>query len=304
LSGTPIENRLEELWSQLNFSNPGLLGSKKSFQERYVKKIQSGDQNAVEELRTRIKPFILRRKKTEVAKELPSRTTTILQCELSDEERALYDSLLLAARKDIVEMIDEGGSVFKALEILLRLRQASCHRGLVPGEVAQSSSKLKLVRETLEKTLAARHKTLIFSQWTSFLDKVGDELKGASIDYLRLDGSTKNRQDIVDEFQNTDKYGVMLISIKAGGTGITLTAADHVMILDPWWNPAVEDQAADRAHRIGQTKPVLIQKIVAKNTVEERIIELQIRKKELAESILSGASAAPTITKQDLLDLL
>ncbi|MEZ4742603.1 MAG: DEAD/DEAH box helicase [Bdellovibrionota bacterium] len=304
MSGTPIENRLEELWSQINFSNPGMLGGRRYFIDNYVKKIQNGDMAKLEELRTKVRPFILRRKKVDVAKDLPARTTVFLQSELSTEERKVYDSLLLSARKDIAALVHEEGNVLKALEVLLRLRQAACHVDLVPGQSLGYSSKLALVLETLEKSISCGHKTLIFSQWTSLLDKVEAELINANIKFLRLDGATRDRKKVVEAFQTTNDFDVMIISLKAGGAGLTLTAADHVMILDPWWNPAVEDQAADRSHRIGQDKPVLIQKFVSKDTVEERILELQERKRALAASIFEGMEGEFTIGKDDILGLI
>jgi superfamily II DNA or RNA helicase len=304
LTGTPIENKLEELWSQFNFANPGLLGSRRFFQENYVQPVQDGNEVALARLRLRIKPFMLRRKKSDVALELPPKTTVVLNSELSTAERQLYDGILLATRKEVLESLAQGGSVIQALELLLRLRQASCHSGLVPGQTAETSSKLAVLTEILEVSVAAGHKTLIFSQWTSFLDRIESALHVAKISQLRIDGKTVDRQRIVDTFQNDSSVSTLLISLKAGGTGLNLTAADQVIIMDPWWNPFVEDQAADRAHRIGQTRPVLVQKIVAKDTVEERILNLQEIKRNLADSILSGADLPQQMTRDDLISIL
>jgi SNF2 family DNA or RNA helicase len=190
----------------------------------------------------------------------------------------------------------------QALEVLLRLRQACCHPSLVPGQNAETSSKVTLLLEFLDEVLAEGHKALIFSQWTSFLDLIEPHLNKAEIGFTRLDGSTRDRQSVVSTFQSDDGPPVLLASLKAGGLGLNLTAADHVFILDPWWNPAAEDQAADRAHRIGQNRPVMVYRIVAENTVEERILALQDKKRALSEAALGGAAGA--LSREDLLSLL
>lgn len=192
----------------------------------------------------------------------------------------------------------------KALEVILRLRQACCHRGLIPGEKADHSSKVTLLMDTLEESLSEGHKSLVFSQWTSFLDLISAELEKRKIRHSRIDGSTSNRMSIVNEFQGAGGPPVMLISLKAGGVGLTLTAADHVFIMDPWWNPSVEDQAADRAHRIGQQNPVMIHRLVASETIEEKILSLQESKKDLARAVLDEGGAALSLTRQDILNLL
>jgi SNF2 family DNA or RNA helicase len=255
-------------------------------------------------LRERIRPFILRRLKQEVAPELPPRTEVVLRCELDSEERELYDTIRAATLADVVEKLGAGGSVLAALEALLRLRQAACHPGLVPGREAGRSSKLDALMEALGNVSAEGHKALVFSQWTSLLDLTEPHLGGAGIDYVRLDGSTRDRAGVVNTFQDDSGPPVMLISLKAGGTGLNLTAADHVFLLDPWWNPAVEDQAADRTHRIGQDKPVMVYRLVARETVEERILALQERKREIADAALGEADRAATITREELLELL
>jgi superfamily II DNA or RNA helicase len=308
LSGTPVENRLEDLWSQFQFVNPGLLGSRTAFQEEFGAAIARGDQGASARLRARIQPFLLRRLKREVAKELPPRTETVLHCELTESERELYDSILAASRREVIEKLEQGSNVFAALEMLLRLRQAACSPVLVPGSAQASgqppSSKLRLLRESLSESIALGHRALVFSQWTSYLDLIEPVLRQEGLSYLRLDGSTRDREAVVREFQKDGGPSVLLISLKAGGTGLTLTAADHVYLMDPWWNPAVEDQAADRAHRIGQENPVLIQRLVARDTVEDRILQLQKRKQELAGAVLEGSGQVASITKDDLLALL
>ncbi|MDB4956562.1 MAG: SNF2-related protein [Myxococcales bacterium] len=324
LSGTPVENRLEELWSQLHFTNPGLLGGRADFQERWAEPVALGDAAAAARLRDRIRPFVLRRMKSEVARELPPRTDAIMYVELDESERITYDAIRAATQRDIVKLLEAGGGVMAALEALLRLRQAACHTALLPAgmrstdrkaradaeaeppsaDTPLASSKLERLLEALEDAVADGHRALVFSQWTSLLDLIEPHLNAAKIKFVRLDGSTVDRQGVVGEFQSEAGPPVMLLSLKAGGTGLNLTAADHVFLVDPWWNPAVEDQAADRAHRIGQDKPVMVYRMVARDTVEERILELQERKRGLANAALSEAGAATSITRDDLLALL
>jgi superfamily II DNA or RNA helicase len=329
MTGTPVENRLEDLWSQMHFANPGLLGGRSEFQARYAKPIAAGADPGSEapaasraaELRQRIRPFLLRRRKQEVARELPPRTDVVLPCELPPAERAVYDAVRAATQDDVAKRLGAGDSVFAVLEALLRLRQAACHPALVPGAAVPprasgaeaspdgatgegASAKLELLRETLEECVAEEHKALVFSQWTSLLDLCEPVLAAAGLPFVRLDGSTRDRGAVVERFQDPAGPPVMLISLRAGGTGLNLTAADHVFLLDPWWNPAVEDQAADRAHRIGQDKPVLVHRLVARDTVEERILALQDRKRALAETAVGDASQAGGITRDELLALL
>jgi SNF2 family DNA or RNA helicase len=209
----------------------------------------------------------------------------------------------VAAQEKLVKQIG-GNDVMAALEALLRLRQASCHTGLLPGQSAPTSSKVELLMESLDEVIDNDHKSLVFSQWTSMLNLVEPHLKSRGIGYVRLDGTTRDRRKVVSTFQSDDGPPVFLISLKAGGTGLNLTEADHVFLLDPWWNPAVEDQAADRAHRIGQTRPVMVYRLVAENTVEERILKLQGRKRAIAEAAVGGADQAAAITRTELMALL
>jgi superfamily II DNA or RNA helicase len=304
LTGTPVENRLEELWSELQFANPGLLGTLEDFEERAARPIAAGEPGAAARLRERIRPFVLRRTKREVTPELPPRTDVVLRCTLDPDERSVYDAIRAATLADVAKKLSGGASVFAALEALLRLRQACCHAALVPGQRVERSSKLELLRETLDEVLAEEHKALVFSQWTSLLDLTEPVLRESGIDFLRLDGSTRDRGAVVSRFQDPSGPPVLLVSLRAGGTGLNLTAADHVFLLDPWWNPAAEDQAADRAHRIGQDRPVLVHRLVAEDTVEERILALQERKRELARVALGEAGAAASLTRDDLLALL
>jgi superfamily II DNA or RNA helicase len=304
LSGTPVENRLEELWSQMHVLNRGLLGGRRDFQERYARPIAEGDAEAALRLRERLRPFVLRRLKRDVAPELPPRTDAILWCALGEEERRVYDAVRAATLSEVVAKLQEGGSVLAALEALLRLRQAACHSALVPGQSAASSSKVERLLQALETIVADGHKALVFSQWTSLLDRVEPHLAAAAIDFGRLDGATVDRAGAVERFQDDGGPPVLLVSLKAGGTGLNLTAADHVFLLDPWWNPAVEDQAADRAHRIGQQKPVMVYRLVSEDTVEEKILALQEAKRRVADAALGEAGAAASLTRDDLLALL
>jgi len=304
LSGTPVENRLDELWSQMHFLNRGLLGGRRDFQDRTARPIAEGVDGSAARLRERIRPFVLRRLKQDVAPELPPRTDSILYCALSDAERRIYDAVRAATLQEVVAKLGEGGGVLAALEALLRLRQAACHSALVPGQIADTSAKVERLRESLETIRAEGHKALVFSQWTSFLDLIEPHLRAAAIGFTRLDGSTADRAGVVKQFQDADGPPVLLISLKAGGTGLNLTAADHVFLMDPWWNPAVEDQAADRAHRIGQDRPVMVYRLVAEETVEERILVLQDAKRGIADAALGDAARAASLTKDDLLALL
>lgn len=304
MTGTPLENRLEDLWSLMHFANPGLLGGRRDFEERVAEPVASGRAEAAAGLRSRIRPFVLRRLKRDVAADLPPRTDSVLRVALGERERAVYDAVFAATRAEVVALMDQGGSVLKALEALLRLRQAACHPALVPGQQAASSSKVELLMEELGEAAADGHKALVFSQWTSLLDLIEPALKGAGLTFERLDGSTADRGGVTARFQAEGGPPVMLISLKAGGTGLNLTAADHVFLMDPWWNPAVEEQAADRAHRIGQERPVFVYRMIAQGTVEERILALQDKKRALFDAALGdGSAGAAGITREDLLAL-
>ena len=303
VTGTPLENRLEELWSLMHFTNPGLLGGRGDFATRFAEGIEAGSAEHAAALRKRVGPFVLRRLKRDVAPELPAKTEAVVYVTLEESERAVYDAIHAATRADVVRLLESGGSVMKALEALLRLRQAACHSGLVPGQTAKSSSKVRTLVDALETAAADGHRALVFSQWTSLLDLIEPELEKAQLAFVRLDGSTQDRGAVTQRFQAPDGPPVMLMSLKAGGTGLTLTAADHVFLVDPWWNPAVEEQAADRAHRIGQDKPVFVYRLVAQGTVEERILALQATKRALFEAALDGGAGAAALTRADLLAL-
>jgi superfamily II DNA or RNA helicase len=300
LTGTPIENRLEDLWSLFHFLNRGLLGGRSAFQERFG----SGAPARAADLRAKIRPFLLRRVKAEVAPELPPRTESVRYCELDTDERAAYDMVKAAARKEVLESLQHNGSVLAALECLLRLRQASCHRGLLPGQVAEGSSKLRVLVDSLLEVVGEGHKALVFSQWTSLLDRIEPEIRREGMESLRIDGTTQDRAAVVDRFQAEQGPPILLMTLKTGGVGLNLTAADYVFLVDPWWNPAAEDQAADRAHRIGQTRPVFVTRLVARDTVEEKILALQDQKRAAAAAALDGADRAASITRDELIALL
>lgn len=305
LSGTPVENRLDDLYSQMHFANPGLLGTRQDFQTRYANPIRDGENEAAEQLRRRIRPFVLRRLKREVAPELPPRTDMVLTVELEPEEREIYNAILESTRSEVMATFRDGGNTFAVFEALLRLRQAACHLALLPGkQTHQGSSKLTCLLERLEEVKGEGHKAIVFSQWTGLLDLVAPELGVKDTNYVRLDGATNNRQEVVSRFQSDSGPPILLASLKAGGTGLNLTAADHVFLLDPWWNPAAEDQAADRAHRIGQTRPVFLYRLVAKDTIDERILALQAKKRSLLDAALTPGEKGQGLTRDDLLSLL
>jgi hypothetical protein len=308
LSGTPIENHLGELWSLFEFLNPGMLGEAKVLQ-------MSGGlaRNPSEEARQilsqALRPFILRRTKQQVARELPEKTEQTIPCELEPAQRKLYDELRKHYRNALLGRVAERGlnkSKMHILEALLRLRQAACHPGLIDEtRRGEPSAKLQVLLDQLTELREEGHKALVFSQFTSLLSIVRERLDEAGFVYEYLDGATRNRQEVVERFQTDESCGLFLISLKAGGLGLNLTAAEYVFLLDPWWNPAVEAQAVDRAHRIGQMKPVFAYRLIAKDTVEEKVLELQKSKRDLADAILQqDASILRTLKKEDLEILL
>jgi superfamily II DNA or RNA helicase len=308
-TGTPIENHLGELWNLFRFINPGLLSSQEQFNQKFAIPIERyQDQSARVRLKTLVQPFMLRRTKNQVLSELPSRTEITLYVDLSDEERALYEAL----RQDAIAKLQDpdpadGAQHLRVLAEIMRLRRCCCNPQLaMPDQgVAIASSKLELFGEVLTELLENKHKALVFSQFVDHLTIIREYLNKQKISYQYLDGSTpeKQRKQRVDAFQ-AGEGDVFLISLKAGGTGLNLTAADYVIHMDPWWNPAVEDQASDRAHRIGQQRPVTIYRLVTRQTIEEQIVDLHQHKRDLADGLLEGADMSGKISTEELLRLI
>lgn len=306
-TGTPIENHLGEFWTLFNFINPGLLGSPQRFNERFAVPIEKyNNREARKRLKRLIQPFILRRLKSQVLEELPPRTEVVLQVEMSAEETAFYEAL---RRQSLARIeADDSPIAQKHLKILAeitRLRQAACNPRLILSESPPASSKLELFGQVVSELLENRHKALVFSQFVGHLSLIREYLDSRNITYRYLDGSTppKERTREVNSFQSGEG-DLFLISLKAGGLGLNLTAADYVILMDPWWNPAVEDQASDRAHRIGQQHPVTIYRLVTKNTIEEKILKLHQEKRDLAGSLLDGSDISGKISAEELMKLI
>ncbi|MDP9106623.1 MAG: SNF2-related protein, partial [Candidatus Eremiobacteraeota bacterium] len=296
LTGTPVENSLRDLWAIFGFVEPGLLGSEASFRRRFELPIADGDEAAAASLRSRLEPFVLRRTKEDVAKELPERTEAVIECELTPLQRRLYRGIAEAARRDVLAKFDEDGAeatTVHVLAALTRLRQVCAHPGLLVPEYLDdpdASGKFDAFVETVEEVLDGGHKVLVFSAFASMLKIMRTALDRRNIVYGYLDGSTKDRdrQAEVERFMSDDGPPVFLCSLKAGGVGLTLTAADYVILYDPWWNPAVERQAIDRTHRIGQTRPVTAYRMVTAGSVEEKIRALAERKTALSKAVVKA----------------
>ncbi len=305
LTGTPLENSLSELWSQMDFLNPGLLRSSTRFEQTLAGPAQRGDSQAGESLRRLIKPFVLRRTKEQVAPELPDKAEYTITCPMHKEQSELYSRFLAHYRESVLGVVDEQGmnrSKIKVLEALLRLRQIACHPGLVDHQ-GTDSGKMDKLRDLVREVRSGGRKALIFSQYTKLLGLIKKEFESQGIPYFSLDGRTpqKRRKQRVDAFQESEESCFFLISLKAGGTGLNLTAADYVFILDPWWNPAVEMQAVDRTHRIGQEKKVVSYRLISEASVEEKVLSLQEKKQEMVSSVLSGSNdMIKNLTREDL----
>lgn len=292
MTGTPIENRLSEIWSIFDFVSPGLLNSLNQFEEKYARPIERGDAQTAQRLRSTIHPFVLRRTKQEVAKDLPEKIVQEMVVPMSEEQQKLYKQILRQVRESVMSEVEKQGiqkSSIQILAALTRLRQVACDPRLLglEGNFEEESGKLNALKEIVSEAAAGGHKVLIFSQFVSMLKLIREALEAEKIKYSYLDGSTKDRQGLVDEFNGDESITVFLISLKAGGTGLNLTGADTVIHFDPWWNPAVEDQATDRAHRIGQTKVVTVYRLIARASVEEKILQLSDKKRELVANVLS-----------------
>lgn len=307
LSGTPIENSLEELWSLFRFITPGLLGSKDSFNKRFLSaSTKEDEQNKRHALKNLIKAFVMRRTKSSVLSELPPKTEQTVYIDMDDNEKAFYEAVRQSAIDNIAKSDDHAGKrKIHILAELTRLRRACCHPRLVNDAIDIQSSKMRIFGKLVEELLENNHKALVFSQYVGYLDLVREQLDRMQVSYQYLDGSTSaaDRQKQVNAFQSGES-SIFLLSLKAGGSGLNLTEADYVIHLDPWWNPAVEDQASDRAHRMGQTRPVTIYRLVMKDSIEEKILALHNDKRELADELLEGSSSPHKLSEADLMNLL
>ncbi|MBT9531447.1 MAG: DEAD/DEAH box helicase, partial [Pseudomonas sp.] len=304
-TGTPLENHLGELWNLFRFINPGLLGSQERFAERFSTPIERGEQSARKALKALIQPFILRRLKSQVLDELPPRTEITYKVPLSAEEAHYYEALRQQAVQSLISAPAGQNQSLQVLAEITRLRRFCCHPSLVMPGAGLSGSKLAAFAEIVVELLENKHKALVFSQFVDHLTIVRGWLDEQGIHYQYLDGSTspKERKARMDAFQ-AGVGEIFLISLKAGGTGLNLTAADYVIHLDPWWNPAVEDQASDRAHRMGQLRPVTIYRLVTEHTIEEQIVALHSKKRALADSLLDGGELSAKLDADALLSLL
>ena len=310
LTGTPIENSLSELWSIFDFIMPGYLYNYKKFKELYETPIvKENSEWAIKRLKMLIEPFILRRTKKEVLTELPDKTITVLNNEMQDEQLKIYMSYLANARREVNQELQANGfekSQMKILALLMRLRQICCHPSLFLSNYRGESSKLNQCMELIKDAIMSGHKILLFSGYSSMLEIIENELKKENIKYFKLTGQTKvgDRIKLVDEFNNNNEIKIFLISLKAGGTGLNLIGADMVIHYDPWWNLSAENQATDRTYRIGQKKNVQVYKLITKDSIEERIYELQEKKANLAKAMLSTeATFINRLSKEDILAL-
>ncbi len=309
ITGTPMENSLDDLWSILDLVAPGLVGGANGFRQQYTLPIETGEHpDRMERLRRRVRPFLLRRTKELVATELPAKHEQVLTVTLGQEHRAVYDSVLQRERKKVLGIIetDLDRQRFIVFRSLTLLRMMALDPQLVDAEAYADvpSSKLEALFDRLEEVIGDGHRVLLFSQFTSYLDRVAGELRARGVEYAHLDGSTRDRDAAVAGFREGDAP-VFLISLKAGGFGLTLTEADYVFLLDPWWNPAAEAQAVDRAHRIGQDRQVMVYRMVAEDTIEEKVLALQQRKAELFDAFTDGGDAfRSAVTAEDIRELL
>lgn len=309
LSGTPVENSVNDLWTQMSFINPGLLGSQNFFQTDFVIPIEKKqDTDKARKLQSLIKPFVLRRTKTQVATELPPKSEQLFYCQMSEDQAKVYEDIKSEYRNELLKSLEDGTfnrSQIQVLQGLTKLRQIANHPAMIDSEYEGESGKFENVIHTLQNVLSRGHKILVFSQFVKHLDIFKNHFEKENIRFAYLDGSTKNRGEVVKEFQENENIRLFLISIKAGGVGLNLTEADYVFILDPWWNPAVEQQAIDRTHRIGQTKNVFIYKFITKDSVEEKILALQNRKRRVAESLITTEeSFVKSLTAEDIKEIL
>ena len=308
LTGTPVENNLTELWSQFQFLNPGMLGGLKTFTETFARPIERHhDEEAAAALRRMVHPFLLRRTKELVAADLPPKLESVVFCDMEDAQRSAYQHWREFYRQSILKSITAVGlrkSTVKVLEGLTKLRLVCCHPALADERYRGSSGKFEAFAEMMEDILAEGHKVLVFSQFVRMLSILRHHMDRHGIPYEYLDGRTVRRKERVDRFQSDPSVRAFLISLRAGGTGLNLTGADYVIHYDPWWNPAVEAQATDRTHRIGQTRQVFSYKLITRDTVEEKILALQEKKQELVTSVISTEQGfLKALTREDIEEL-
>ncbi len=307
LTGTPIENSLSDLWSQMNFLNPGLLGTQAFFQKRFITPIEKlADEKQQEQLQSIIKPFILRRKKDEVAKDLPPLTEQVLYCKMADEQEKMYEEEKSIIRNTILENIETEGikkTSLVVLQGLTKLRQLANHPSLLDKDSEESSGKFEQIMEMLQNLVAEKHKVLVFSSFVSHLELVKQFIESKNWRFSMLTGQTTNREEVINEFQDDPENHIFLISLKAGGVGLNLTKAGYVFIIDPWWNPAAENQAVSRAHRIGQDKQVFVYRFITENSIEEKIQILKERKTSLSDKFINSNNPFKEITKEEILEL-
>ncbi|AGY74919.2 DEAD/DEAH box helicase [Clostridium autoethanogenum DSM 10061] len=304
LSGTPFENNIGEVWAIMNILNNNILGKKSDFINEY--KNISNDTECIRRLKLRIKPYFLRRTKKEVLKMLPSKIVQNVYCDMTDEQRELYNAFFYKIKEELKRQpgryeIKDNSIILKGL---LNLRQICCHPKLIPRNYninrCRESGKFDLFKMKIEEIVSAKNKVIVFSQFTSMLKIMEKWIKNKGYKYFYLDGTTKNRQGIVDEFESSDE-GVFLISLKAGGTGLNLTSCQYVIIYDPWWNPAVEDQAEDRAYRIGQTKNVMVYKLMVSDSIEEKIQQLKDKKDKTGRDLFSNMGNVKEVSFEEMM---
>jgi SNF2 family DNA or RNA helicase len=309
LTGTPIENRLSEIWSIFDFVSPGLLGDLSRFEEKFARPIDRGDKGAAEKLRAAIHRFVLRRDKLDVAKDLPPKIEQDILVPMADEQTKLYAQILRQVRDSVMSEVERQGLAKAKIQILAaltRLRQVACDPRLMKLEgdwSAETSGKMGALREIMQEAVAGGHRVLVFSQFVEMLKLIKAVLDEEGVKYEWLTGASTDRMEKVDHFNNDPTVSAFLISLKAGGTGLNLVGADTVIHFDPWWNPAVEDQATDRAHRIGQSRTVSVYRLIAKDSVEEKILQLSEKKRALVANVLSSEAPLKGLTKQDVEDL-
>jgi SNF2 family DNA or RNA helicase len=307
ITGTPIENSLSDLWSQLNFLNKGLLGSLPYFKREFITPIErKKDEERQEKLQKLIRPFVLRRTKEEVASDLPALTEQIRFCEMTDEQREIYDSEKSAIRNAILKNIESNGlkkSALVVLQGLTKLRQLANHPSLVTKENNQESGKFDEIYNCLVNLLAEKHKVLIFSSFVKHLELLQAKIESQNWKYSLLTGKTTDRQEVIRQFQDDPDNHIFLISLKAGGVGLNLTSADYVFIIDPWWNPAAENQAINRAHRIGQDKKVFVYRFITEDSIEEKIQILKSKKSALAEKFIGSNNPLGVINETEIMSL-